>query len=64
MIDSKYFDDIQLFKNAWVNYTSIITDIQDKDFLTMKFDKYFNDSFTKVYNSVQGKYTEYKTRNM
>ena len=55
MIESKYFEDIKLFREAWINYTSIITDIQDIDFLSQKFDKYFNDSFTKVYNSVQGK---------
>ena len=59
MIEAKYFEDLELFRDSWIKYTSIITDIQDLDFLGKKFDKYFNDSFTKVYNSVQGKTTEY-----
>ena len=64
MIESKYFEDISLFRDSWINYTSIITDIQDKDFLAEKFDKFFTDSYTKVYNSVKGKTSEYKTRDL
>lgn len=60
MIKEDVLNDMNLFKEAWVNYTSMITDIQEKEYLNKKFDEYFLDSEVDIYNSVNGKTTKHK----
>ena len=60
MIDNRYFEDMSRFRNAWVNCVSIMTDIDNKNYLEEIYDKHFKIGKTTIYNSVNGQTT---TRN-
>lgn len=60
MINIEYFEDLKKFREAWIGFTSILTDIQDLTFLQKKFDTYFKVPDVSVYNSVKGTTTTLK----
>ena len=64
MIDSKYFEDLQLFREAWIEFTSILTDIQDKEYLEHAFDQNYLNATVELYNSVKGEHTEIKANDL
>ena len=54
MLNEKYFNDLTLFKEAWIHSCMILGGISDKDFLEKKFEKFFINSNIEVYNSYSG----------
>ena len=57
MIESKYFKDLNLFRESWIHMTMILTDIDNRLFLEEKFDSFFLNSNVEVYNSYDGSTT-------
>lgn len=54
MVDKKYFKDLNLFREAWINFLTMLTDIENRTFLENKFDSYFFNAEVTIYNSYTG----------
>ena len=64
MINNRYFEDMNRFRDAWVNCVSIMTDIENKNYLFEVYDKNFKSDKATIYNSVNGKTTTIKTTDL